>query len=291
MKKILLDTDIGSDIDDAVCLAYLLAQQDCELCGITTVSGEAARRASMASAMCKISAKQVPIYPGIEAPLFGKQRQPAAPQAEALARWQHDSDFPVADAIGFMQRVIRDNPGEVTLLAIGPMTNVAVLFAMDPEIPSLLDSLVLMCGIFEGDGRKCEWNALCDSHATDIVYRSSPKTFRSVGFDVTLKVTMDAAEVRDVFTRHELLRPVLDFSEIWFKQSGSKITFHDPLAAVCLFDEGVCGFERGKVTVETAEGDLAGFTKWEKDPAGSHEVALTVDPNRFFKSYFKPFGL
>ncbi|MBN1864297.1 MAG: nucleoside hydrolase [Victivallales bacterium] len=290
MKKILLDTDIGSDIDDAVCLAYLLARQDCGLCGITTVSGEATRRASMASAMCNIAARHVPIYPGIETPLIGKQRQPCAPQAEALARWQHDSDFPVAGAIAFMQKIIRDNPGEITLLAIGPLTNVAVLFAMDPEIPSLLESLVLMCGYFDGVGRKCEWNALCDAHATDMVYRSRPKTFRSVGLDVTTKVTMDAAEVRNIFTRHELLRPVLDFSEIWFKHAG-RITFHDPLTAVCLFDEGVCGFERGDVTVETAEGDRCGFTNWEKDPAGPHEVALTVDPDRFFDSYFKPFAL
>ena len=53
--KILLDTDIGSDIDDAVCLAYLLANPACELLGITTVTGEADVRASMASAMCKVA--------------------------------------------------------------------------------------------------------------------------------------------------------------------------------------------------------------------------------------------
>ena len=62
--KIILDTDIGSDIDDAVCLAYLLAQPDCELLGITTVAGEAEARARMASALCKVAGKDVPIFPG-----------------------------------------------------------------------------------------------------------------------------------------------------------------------------------------------------------------------------------
>ena len=55
--KVLLDTDIGSDIDDAVCLAYLLAQPECELLGITTVTGEAEKRARMASALCKVAGK------------------------------------------------------------------------------------------------------------------------------------------------------------------------------------------------------------------------------------------
>lgn len=73
--KVLLDTDIGSDIDDAVCLAYLLAQPECQLLGITTVSGEAVKRARLASVLCKVAAKLVPIYPGAEAPLLVAQRQ------------------------------------------------------------------------------------------------------------------------------------------------------------------------------------------------------------------------
>ncbi len=62
--KVLLDTDIGSDIDDAVCLAYLLAQPACELMGITTVTGEGQGRAMMASALCQLAGQDVPIYIG-----------------------------------------------------------------------------------------------------------------------------------------------------------------------------------------------------------------------------------
>ena len=58
--KVLLDTDIGSDIDDAVCLAYLLAQPACELLGITTVSGQPEQRAQIASAICKVAERSVP---------------------------------------------------------------------------------------------------------------------------------------------------------------------------------------------------------------------------------------
>ena len=56
--KVIYDTDIGSDIDDAIALAYLLAQPACELLGVTTVSGEANKRAQMASALCKEAGKK-----------------------------------------------------------------------------------------------------------------------------------------------------------------------------------------------------------------------------------------
>ena len=64
MQKIILDTDIGTDIDDAVCLAYLLANPQCELLGITTVTGEPEKRAMLASALCKVANRDIPIYPG-----------------------------------------------------------------------------------------------------------------------------------------------------------------------------------------------------------------------------------
>jgi len=91
--KVLLDTDIGSNIDDALCLAYLLARDDCDLLGITTVSGEADRRAMLASTLCWVAGQAVPIYPGAEAPLEMPQTQPHAPQAAALLRWPHQDRF------------------------------------------------------------------------------------------------------------------------------------------------------------------------------------------------------
>jgi len=184
--KVILDTDIGSDIDDAVCLAYLLAQPRCELLGITTVTGEVNERARLASALCKAARKTVPIYPGVDQPLLIAQRQPHAPQAAALGAWAHDTDFPQAEAIEFLRRTIRQNPGEITLLGIGPMTNIALLFAIDPQIPKLLKSLVMMVGMFtnqiSGVG-PLEWNALCDPHAIAMIYQQSVTVHRSVGLD------------------------------------------------------------------------------------------------------------
>src|SRR5258706_150180 len=221
--KVLFDTDIGSDIDDAVALAYLLAQPDCDLLGVTTVSGEPIKRAQLASALCLNAGREVPIFPGREAPLLGAQRQPLAPQAAALARWPHRAEFPRGEAVEYMRQIIRAHPGEVTLLATGPLTNVAALFAADDEIPSLLRGLTLMCGVFGGryDQRGLlEWNALLDPLATAIVYNSRPARHRSIGLDVTTQVTMEAALVRQRF-QTPLLLPVLDFAEVWVRERPS----------------------------------------------------------------------
>ena len=291
--KVLLDTDIGSDIDDAVCLAYLLANPECDLLGITTVTGEAEARASIASALCQAAgaARSVPIYPGREEPLLIAQQQPRAPQAAALGRWPHETNFPRGQAVEFLRQTIHAHPGEVVLLGIGPLTNVAALFAADAEIPALLRSLVLMCGIFTnrvpGSG-PLEWNAKLDPTATAIVYHAWPPVHRSIGLDVTTQVRLPAAEARERFQAPGL-RPVLDFAEVWFEQAET-ITFHDPLAAVSIFDERVCGFERGRVQVELSSPLLAGLTHWEADPAGPHQVALSVDPARFFEHYFSFFA-
>jgi inosine-uridine nucleoside N-ribohydrolase len=250
--KLLLDTDIGSDIDDAVCLAYLLAQPECDLLGITTVTGEGAKRAAMASALCRVAGKDVPIYVGAETPLLVAQQQPHAPQAAALVHWPHTVDLPRGEAIEFMRRTIRSNPGEVVLLTIGPLTNVGLLFSVDPAIPALLKGLVMMCGVFtEGcPDKAAEWNARLDPHAAAIVYRAPVAEHRSIGLDVTLQVRMSAVEVRARFEA-PLLRPVLDFAEVWFADAES-LVFHDPLAAVTIFDDAVCTFAHGTVTVDLA---------------------------------------
>ena len=289
--KVLLDTDIGSDIDDAVCLAYLLAQPECELLGITTVTGEAHKRASLASALCRVAGKRVPIFPGAEEPLLVPQRQTQAPQAAALARWDHDTAFPHGRAVEFLRRTIRQHPGEIVLLTIGPLTNAALLFRVDAAIPSLLKGLVMMCGVFTGrlpGVGPLEWNARLDPHATAIVYGGGAPMHRSIGLDVTCQVTMPAARVRQAF-QADLLQPVLDFAEVWF-QHADKITFHDPLAATTIFDDQICAFKKGRVEVELASPNSLGLTRWEPDGADArHQVALEVNPARFFDHFFSVF--
>jgi purine nucleosidase len=287
-KKVLLDTDPGSDIDDAVCIAYLLANPDCDFMGIVTTTGEGEKRARIASSLCKIVDADVPIYVGAEEPFLIEQRQKTAWQAAALDKWDHNTDFPRCQALQFMRDTIRANPGEITLLGIAPFTNIGMLFTLDPELPSMLEQLIVMGGrYYEPIG---EWNAMLDPHATQMMYNSNVAPFISVGTDVTLQVTMHKDEVRERFEQIPLLRPVLDYAEVWFGHS-ERITFHDPLTAVSIFHPEVCTYEMGKVSVniDMDAGDQLGVTLFEPDANGPHRVAKTVDVDFFFEKYFSVF--
>lgn len=91
MEKILLDTDIGGDIDDAICLAYLLNEPDCELIGITTVCGEPEKRAAIADAICQTSGKNVPIVAGLDTTMQPIPLYPTPDGAVRLGYWRHNT--------------------------------------------------------------------------------------------------------------------------------------------------------------------------------------------------------
>jgi purine nucleosidase len=288
MVKVLLDTDIGTDVDDAVCLAYLLAHPDCELLGITTVTGQAEKRASLASVMCRAAGKDIPIYPGAEDPIQGEQRQKIAQQADVLPRWPHETNFTKGKAVDFLAQTIRTYPGEVTLLTVGPLTNAGLLFSEYPDVADLLGGFVMMGGNFDETGpeaNRIEWNVAGDPLASEIVYETAVRLHRSLGLNVTQKVVMPAAEVREKFTA-PLLRPVMDMAEIWFAGFYPSITFHDPLAAATIFDNELCTYQQGRVKVDQV--NQPGKTVWLPDGSdATHEVAVTVDVDRYFDHFFR----
>jgi purine nucleosidase len=287
--KVLFDTDIGSDIDDAVALAYLLSQPRCDLLGVTTVTGEPDRRAEMASAMCRnVGRDDVPIHAGCPQALLIEMRQKRADQAEVLGNWDRQRDFATNTAVEFMRKTVRSHPGEVTLLTVGPLTNAGLLFAADPEIPSLLKQMVLMCGrFFHAMGG--EWNAIGDPHATAIVYgdgcQSRPPRHVSYGLDVTTRCRLDADQCRQRFTA-KALQPVRDFAEVWFRRAD-RMTFHDPLAAASIFQPDLCQYRQGKVSISLVRPTM-GWTVFSDtaDPK-PHTVASDVDSERFFEHYFE----
>lgn len=295
---VLLDTDIGSDIDDAVALAYLLAQPRCELMGITTVSGEPHRRAALARAVCQAAGRgDVPVHVGLETPLLAAPLQPRAPQAEVLSADALTEFENRPTAVDFLRETIRARPGEISLLAIGPLTNLGVLFALDPELPTLLKQLVLMGGAFwtraagHTGATGAEWNLRCDPHAAALVFRAPVPIVKVVGLDVTSQCCLPSAEVRQKFaSAGPALTLVSEMAEVWFRDRP-EITFHDPLAAALIFEPGLCGLARRTVRVDTDSPRVQGQAYFDHDAdSGPHEVAETVDAEAFFRHYFETVG-
>lgn len=289
---LLLDTDIGSDIDDCICLSYLLRQKRCELLGVTTVTGQPRQRAAMAEALCRAAGREdVPVHAGIDRRIAGEIIQPEVPQFEVLAKHPHrkPEKFESYSAIEFLRCTIRDRPGEITLLGIGPMTNIGVLFAADPQIPSLLKRLVLMCGVFttrQPNSPRNEWNAKLDPIATSIVYQARPPEHISIGLDVTMSCRMPSGECIKRF--RDMGGPfaiTADATEVFARYRPQAI-FHDPLAAAVIFDRQICQYRAGEVSVDTASALAPGGTFLKGSDGGPHRVAWEVDAERFFANFF-----
>lgn len=283
-EKILLDTDIGSDIDDAIALSYLLLNPKCEIVGITTVSGESEKRAMIADVICKKSGKNIPILPGAEEPILIEQPQKECQQSKALSKFKdYRKDYSSGEAIEFMRKTIRENPGQITLLTIGPLTNVALLFKVDPEIPFLLKGLYCMAGWFLDNKRNVEWNIKCDPDAFYIVNKAEIFA-HYIGLDVTLKAKLHRDKVREEFKKHPLLSTVLEFAEVWFGKS-EYVTFHDIVAASAIFSREILSFKRGFVDMEIE----SGFTDFKEDKNGIKFVAFDIDVDNFFQHFFSFF--
>ena len=290
---LLLDTDIGSDIDDAICLSYLLGEPRCEVLGITTVSGRPRERAALVDAVCRAAGRDdVPVHAGTEHALLGGTPQPEVPQASVLDRFAHRApgSFEPNTAVTFLRDAILDAPGAVTLLTIGPMTNAALLFATYPETAAKLRALVIMGGAYStsrwiGGGQ--EWNSYCDPAAAKIVYHTPVAQHRSVGLNTTTQCVLPTSES---IARFEALggpwSVVAAMTEVWGERAES-VTYHDPLAAVAVVDPDVCTWAGGRVSIELASKRLQGTTSFDRDRDGSpHEVAVDVDVDRFFTRLF-----
>jgi len=301
---ILLDTDPGSDIDDAMTIAYLLRQPRCELVGITTVTGDTRKRAAMCKAIADAEGRSdVPIHPGAPDPLLFGPGQPTVPQYDAIADRGNPFEHADLTAVEFLRSTIRARPGEITLLAIGPMTNLGLLFKLDPQIPALLKQLVLMCGVFTGwpvrNGRRHgspggrEWNALVDPVATDIVYHARPPRHTSFGLDVTTQCTLDGSACLQRFAAAGGgMQLVHDFAKVWTDMHpDAPITFHDPLAAAAIFEPDLCEYAEGRVAVETTSRSLGGLTSFQVNAdTKPHRIATAVDADRFMDHYFGVLG-
>ncbi|HPP66900.1 MAG TPA: nucleoside hydrolase [bacterium] len=280
MKKVILDTDIGSNIDDAICLAYLLLNPECELIGITTVSAQPEKRAMVARYISEKINRDIPVLPGMGESLIGQQDSRLPEQFEYLEKIGYSKSFET-DWFNFLRNKIKENTGEINLITTGPLTNPGILFKIDKEIPLLLKSMYIMGGAFFDTTKRIEWNISCDPYAANVVFSSSVKNIYVCGLDVTTQVTMEKDRIVKKFGKNALLKEVLNFAEIWFRDKKT-ITFHDPLTASVLFNPDICAFKKGKIFV-----DQIGRTGFIEDEKHNTSVAFKVDTELFFSHFFR----
>ena len=165
-QLVILDTDIGDDIDDAFALALLLHSPEAKLLGVTTAFGDTSMRARLVERyLAAVGEAQIPVEAGVPKSNANHLTQAAYARQEP-ARQQ-------GDGIAFLLREIRDHPGQITLISIGALINVQAAIARDPATFRKLKRVVIMGGsVYRGyDDAKAghaiqppspEWNIVCD---------------------------------------------------------------------------------------------------------------------------------
>lgn len=284
-QKLIVDTDIGSDIDDTLCLAYLLKQPLCEITGITTGSSEPEKRAEIVDSVCQYLGKDIPIFPGLGTPLIGRQLQVKVHQYDVVDRFVHKKSFPKNSAIDFMRKTIEDNPHQITIVAIGPLTNIGALFAAYPHVIPLIKEVSVMGGSYFSEAVSFmaeEWNIKNDPIAAKIVFDSGVPLIVA-GLDVTLKLKIKCNEF--IAASHsKAMEPVAIYAKKFLERTND-MYFHDPLVAAYLFDRDICAFKRGHIHVGI--GADWGRTYFTESADANALVAYKVEPARFFGHYYK----
>lgn len=273
--KIIFDTDPG--IDDAMALLMLARDPRAELVGITTVFGNAAvdRTTANALALCERFGIEVPVARGAarglvrvptDFPEMVHGRDGMGNVGLQKAQRRTEEALPAHE---FISALARRHPGELTLVAVGPLTNLALALQHDPQLVDHVKSVVVMGGAFGENGHRgnvspvAEANIAGDPHAADLVFTARwPVTI--VGLDVTHEVLLstayldalgregavEGAFIRDI-TRH--------YEDFYLPRSGGGIFSHDASAVACALDPTPFQLRTGPVRVVT-EGIAAGQT-------------------------------
>ena len=282
--KLILDTDIGTDVDDAWALALCLASQKIGLVGITLVHADLETRARITFKMLKLAGRtDIPVYKGVSRPITPNARIYWGGHEGANTDFSDIADLQASDgAVDFILQTIQDNPGEVVLCPVGPLTNIAEAIKRSPETMRKARKLVIMGTTFAGEGPENaapEHNGCVDPQATSIVLKSGIPAL-VVGLNVTTRVLVRMDEVAEL-KGHPFGDYLAAMTEDYVGLSGRDFTFmHDPLAVSTLIDPDVVTTRR--MTADLLEDGSAVYQSAGLGEPGL-DVCVDVDSAKFGK--------
>ncbi|MGC8779608.1 MAG: nucleoside hydrolase [Anaerolineae bacterium] len=291
-RPLILDTDIGTDVDDLVALSLILNSPELELIGVTTVYGDVALRARMVRKLLALRGRpDVPVAMGAAKPLLGKRDVYWEGHEGQGLLTEADFAAPLAGdhAVDFIVRTVMAHPGEITLAAIGPLTNVALAFLREPALARALAGLVIMGGVVGGAGALhlpwVEHNFRCDPEAGHIVLAAGAAP-RIVPLDVTTRVRIcqdDAERIRALGDPFHLAVADQILRYPAFVRRGGYTFLHDPLAVATVIEPALVTWQAVHAVVETGgehtAGRLLAALPTAERPATA-QIALDVDVER-----------
>jgi len=308
-KKVIIDTDPamgskGGDPEDSFALLLALNSPELEVVGITTVQGNVPVERGYSNAAYLLSAldKDIPLHAGPAqalTPERSAQRQGLSKREnmEQIAPLLNPEDQEIS-AAEFIVNACLASPGEIELVTIGPLTNVALALQMEPSLAGAIAGLTMMAGAAKIPGNitpAAEFNVWADPEAADLVFRAGIPQ-KMIPLDVCHQTNMGVSELKRIGDNpHPFCQFVQEAVTPWLSirsdYSGEE-SFHlyDSLAMAAAFHDGVAGYEDAYVVVETEGHYTAGATVCEfnesiigrilkREP--NTRVALEVDVELF----------
>jgi purine nucleosidase len=285
-QLVIIDTDIGDDVDDAFALGLALQSPELKILGITTAWGNTPLRARLVGRLlAETGHQEIHVAVGIEKyPANGK---PNFSQARYAERGPQQT-FP--GAVEFLLEQIRKHPGEITLISIGPETNLSAAIERDAETFRKLKRVVLMGGsVYRGydalvypttpSKPQPEWNILCDISAAQKVF-SSGVTLYVLPLDST-QIKLQELERARIFSNGSALTDALALlTQQWQSFTGQTTpTMFDAVAVAYAIQPGLCPTVPLQIRV-----DADGNTRVEQGEPNA-QVCLRSDTDRFFEFY------
>ena len=271
-RKVILDADPG--IDDAMAILFALRSPALDVVAITTVFGNADIEVATANALrlVELAGREVPVARGAAHPLVLPKAPPPDFVHGADGLGNVGAPSPTgraieASAAELIVATVRRHPGEVTLVAVGRLTNLALALALEPRLPELVKEVVLMGGSAHAGGNVtpvAEANVWGDPHSADIVF-AAPWKVTMVGLDVTTRMRLQDDRLLRMAAKDERVGAFVYRISRFYKQfhDSTGVTggfyVHDPSAVAYAIDPSLFSTEKAQVRVVT-EGIAVGQT-------------------------------
>lgn len=277
---VILDTDIGDDVDDAYALALLASSPRVHLLGVTTTFGQTEKRAQIAAKLLAVMGrKNVPVY-------AGRRTSRATQRQYEWARDFQSNAVKSVPAVEFLKREIERAPKQVTIIAIGPLTNLGDLLLRYPQTRPKIKRIVLMGGaVYAGYNSLpppvVEWNIYGDPRAAQTVFESGVPIVMA-GLEATAMMRLDAERQKRLFGCGTPTTDALAaLTTLW--GLAVPILF-DPVAVAYALGQSHWETERGHVTV-----DKSGLTRLTDGPPNA-VILVRPRPDEFLDGYVAAFA-
>jgi inosine-uridine nucleoside N-ribohydrolase len=293
-KLVYIDTDIslgtpGAEIDDGAALIALLRSPQVEIIGIGTVHGNVPVEVASQNLLRLLSflgIKNIPVGIGASLPLIENKSWFVQWQTgyENTPPWRVDNTLPAA--ANLLIDLVRSSSKKVNILAIGPLTNIALALRLAPDLTQKIRQVITMGGSSSHINSAAEFNIHCDPEAAQMVF-SSGLPLRLLGLEITKQMVFSREDFASLPDTNPAVCLLKRQSTGWIErveQAGWEkdgCALHDAVAAAAMIHEDLFQFQKLDVSVELSKNKQRGVTRFEKPGAGEKslplEVAIHVD--------------